>query len=82
MPVGGGFGRVFKIGEQPVNMQLAAYYNVARPTGTADWQLEPRSSSCSRNRRRLRREGMIMTTVTGPEEAARAAPALVRPARW
>ena len=39
VPVGGGFGRVFKIGEQPVNMQLAAYYNVARPTGAADWQL-------------------------------------------
>ncbi|MFL5172574.1 MAG: hypothetical protein ACJ8CC_18205 [Microvirga sp.] len=39
VPVGGGFGRVLKIGEQPVNMQLAAYYNVARPTGAADWQL-------------------------------------------
>jgi len=39
VPVGGGFGRVFKIGSQPVNMQLAAYYNVARPTGAADWQL-------------------------------------------
>jgi hypothetical protein len=39
VPVGGGFGRVFKIGDQPVNMQLAAYYNVARPTGAADWQL-------------------------------------------
>jgi hypothetical protein len=39
VPVGGGFGRVFKMGDQPVNMQLAAYYNVARPTGAADWQL-------------------------------------------
>ena len=39
VPVGGGFGRVFRIGEQPVNMQLAAYYNVARPTGASDWQL-------------------------------------------
>ncbi|HKG77451.1 MAG TPA: porin family protein, partial [Beijerinckiaceae bacterium] len=39
VPVGGGFGRVFRIGSQPVNMQLAAYYNVARPTGAADWQL-------------------------------------------
>jgi len=39
VPVGGGFGRVFQIGSQPVNMQLAAYYNVARPTGAADWQL-------------------------------------------
>jgi hypothetical protein len=39
VPVGGGFGRVFKIGSQPVNAQLAAYYNVAKPTGAADWQV-------------------------------------------
>jgi len=39
VPIGGGFGRVFKIDHQPVNMQLAAYYNVPRPTGGADWQL-------------------------------------------
>jgi len=39
VPVGGGFGRVFKIGHQPVNAQLAAYYNVAKPSGAADWQL-------------------------------------------
>jgi hypothetical protein len=24
---------------QPVNMQLAAYYNIVRPIGGADWQL-------------------------------------------
>jgi len=39
VPVGGGFGRVFKIDKQAVNAQLAAYYNVARPDGGADWQL-------------------------------------------
>ena len=39
VPVGGGFGRVFKVADQPVNAQIAGYYNVARPTGTADWQL-------------------------------------------
>ena len=39
VPVGGGFGRVFKIGDQPVNAQMQGFYNVARPTGTADWQL-------------------------------------------
>ena len=39
VPIGGGFGRVFKIDKQPINMQLAAYYNVATPTGGADWQL-------------------------------------------
>jgi hypothetical protein len=39
VPVGGGFGRVFKIDKQAINAQLAAYYNVARPTGAADWQV-------------------------------------------
>jgi hypothetical protein len=39
VPLGGGFGRVFKVGTQPVNMQLGAYYNIERPTGAADWQL-------------------------------------------
>jgi opacity protein-like surface antigen len=39
VPIGGGVGRVFRIGDQPVNAQLQAFYNVARPTGTADWQL-------------------------------------------
>ena len=39
VPVGGGFGRIFKLGDQPVSANIAAYYNVARPTGTADWQL-------------------------------------------
>jgi hypothetical protein len=39
LPIGGGFGRAFKIGHQPVNMQMAAYYNVVRPTGGPEWQL-------------------------------------------
>jgi opacity protein-like surface antigen len=39
VPVGGGFGRVFKIGDQPVNASLAGYYNAIRPTGTPNWQL-------------------------------------------
>lgn len=39
LPIGGGFGRVFKIGEQPVNMQLAAYYNAITPSGGASWQV-------------------------------------------
>jgi hypothetical protein len=30
---------VFKIGHQAINAQLAAYYNVAKPSGGADWQL-------------------------------------------
>jgi hypothetical protein len=39
VPIGGGFGRVFRVGEQPINASLSAYYNAIRPTGTADWQL-------------------------------------------
>jgi hypothetical protein len=27
VPFGGGIGRVFKIGKQPVNVKLAAYWN-------------------------------------------------------
>ena len=39
LPFGGGVGRVFNIGAQPVNMSLQAYDNVTAPTGGADWQL-------------------------------------------
>lgn len=39
VPVGGGFGRVFRVGDQPVNSQIAGYYNAIRPTGASDWQL-------------------------------------------
>ena len=39
VPVGGGGGRVFKIGPQPVNMSLQAYYNVEKPHFGPDWSL-------------------------------------------
>jgi hypothetical protein len=39
VPFGGGFGRVFKIGSQPVNVNLAGYYNAVRPDNAAAWQL-------------------------------------------
>ena len=39
VPLGGGFGRVFKIGDQPISASIAANYNVVRPTNAADWQL-------------------------------------------
>jgi len=39
VPIGGGIGRVFRIGDQPVNASIAGYYNAIHPTGTADWQL-------------------------------------------
>ncbi len=37
VPLGGGVGRVFNIGRQPVNTSLQAYYNVERPEGGAEW---------------------------------------------
>jgi opacity protein-like surface antigen len=39
VPVGGGFGRVFKLGDQPVSASIAGYYNAIRPDGTSTWQL-------------------------------------------
>jgi hypothetical protein len=39
VPVGGGFGRIVKFGDQPVNLQVQAFYNAIHPTGAADWQL-------------------------------------------
>ena len=39
VPIGGGFGRIFKIGDQPVRANIAAYYNVINPTGAPNWQL-------------------------------------------
>ena len=39
VPIGGGIGRVFRVGKQPLNAQVAGYYNVVRPDGAADWQL-------------------------------------------
>jgi hypothetical protein len=39
VPFGGGFGKIFRIGKQPMNASLAAYYNVEKPDFGADWQL-------------------------------------------
>jgi opacity protein-like surface antigen len=44
VPIGGGFGRVFRLGDQPVSASIAGYYNAIRPTGTADWQLRAQLS--------------------------------------
>jgi hypothetical protein len=38
-PFGGGFGRVFKIGKQPINTALRAYYNLEKPDNASDWSL-------------------------------------------
>lgn len=39
VPIGGGVGRVYKIGKQPVNTLVQAYYNIDKPDFGADWQL-------------------------------------------
>ena len=36
VPVGGGFGRVFRLGRQPMNASLQAYANVIKPDGFGD----------------------------------------------
>ncbi len=38
VPFGGGAGKIFKIGNQPMNVSAAAYYNVEKPDFGADWQ--------------------------------------------
>jgi hypothetical protein len=37
IPVGGGMGRVFKIGKLPVNLQVQAFYHAAKPSEGPDW---------------------------------------------
>ena len=39
VPIGGGFGRIFKLGDQPVSANIAGYYNVVRANGAPNWQL-------------------------------------------
>jgi len=39
VPIGGGAGRVFKVGKLPINFSLSAYYNIVKPQYAGDWQL-------------------------------------------
>jgi len=39
VPFGGGVGKIFKIGKQPLNAQVQAFYNVEKPENGPDWQL-------------------------------------------
>jgi hypothetical protein len=39
VPLGLGIGQIMKFGDQPMNLQAAAYYNVARPDGASNWNL-------------------------------------------
>ncbi len=39
VPFGGGVGKIFKVGHQPMNAQVHAYYNARKPDQGADWSL-------------------------------------------
>jgi hypothetical protein len=39
VPLGGGAGKLFKVGKQPINTNLQGYYNVERPSFGPDWSL-------------------------------------------
>ena len=39
VPFGGGVGKIFRIGRQPLNGQVGDYYNVEKPQFGPDWQL-------------------------------------------
>ena len=40
VPIGAGMGKILKLGKQPVNISVAAYYNVEHPDDGAEWQLQ------------------------------------------
>jgi hypothetical protein len=37
VPLGGGAGKMIKIGKLPVNMNAQLYYTIGKPTGDGDW---------------------------------------------
>ena len=39
VPFGGGAGKVFKIGKQPININAQGYYNAVKPDGWGEWQM-------------------------------------------
>ena len=39
IPVGGGVGKIFKVGSQPMNAQVQAFYNLEKPNSVGDWSL-------------------------------------------
>lgn len=39
LPLGGGIGKLFRLGKLPINAQVGAYGNVAKPEFGPDWQL-------------------------------------------
>jgi hypothetical protein len=41
VPVGIGVGKIFQIGSQFMNVQIAGFYNAERPTGSPEWTIRP-----------------------------------------
>jgi opacity protein-like surface antigen len=39
VPIGGGVGRIFKLGDQHMSAEIQGFYNVERPNGGPNWQL-------------------------------------------
>jgi len=39
VPLGGGVGKIFRIGSQPMNAQVQAFYNLDKPDTVGDWSL-------------------------------------------
>ena len=39
LPLGGGVGKIFKAGKQPMNMRAEAYYNVIHPDAGPEWTI-------------------------------------------
>ena len=39
VPVGGGVGRITRIGKQPINLQFQAFYNVEHPAAGPEWSI-------------------------------------------
>jgi hypothetical protein len=67
VPLGGGGGRVFHIGPQPVNMSLQAYYNVEKPQFAPDWSLRFAISFLSRSEATAPLEGAGASCCGSPD---------------
>lgn len=39
VPIGAGFGKVFRINNKPMIIRVAGFYNVERPTNSAKWEI-------------------------------------------
>ncbi len=40
VPIGGGIGRLFRVGSQPINARFQVFDNVVHPQGAPNWQLQ------------------------------------------